>query len=137
MVDKRISAYQTTQHWGMNPRDAEAATFMKAANKLKAAGDDPTDFERYVAALRFNQKLWTIVQAKMVEPGNPLPAPVRANLLSLSLHVDRETMRALARRSQELLDGLAAIDRQIASGLLAPPPDGAGSTRSSGAATAA
>lgn len=127
MLDKRISAYQKTQLWGMTPRDAEAAAFVKAAHKLKEAGDDPSDFERYVSALRFNQRLWTIVQANLVEPGSPLPADIKANLMSLSIFVDRETFRALARRSPELLDGLAVIDRHIASGLLAPPPEGAGS----------
>jgi flagellar protein FlaF len=112
-------AYERAQRSGIKGRAAEALAFVRAANALEAACRPPVSRRALDGALKHNQKLWTLVQIEAAAADNPLPAEIRANLLDLSLFVDRQTIRALASGKADLALPLIEIDREIAAGLMA------------------
>ncbi len=113
-------AYRQTSRLAPSPRSAEAEAFSKAARLLDQAGQAGTgsfDYGAYASALRFNQTLWTIIQADLGRGGMHLPAGLRRDILNLSLYVDKQTIKALADPKAEHLGALVEIDRTIARGL--------------------
>ena len=62
--------------------------------------------------------LWSIVQADVSQADNTLPEELKANLMSLSLYVDKQTTVGLKDPSDELFDGLISINLNIAEGLM-------------------
>ena len=124
-ANNKSQAYQSSQKLGASPRETEAEALLQAARMMDAAigGDDP---DAYRTALRLNWRLWTIIQADVSSEENPLPEDIRQNLLSLSVFIDRHTVGALSEPSGSKLRVLIDINRNIASGLMATPEDGAG-----------
>jgi len=118
MFKENIEAYGRAQKMGLSQRATEAMAFVKAERMLDEAKRNADKPGNYESALKFNQRLWTIIQAALVEEGNPLPASLKANLLSLSIFVDRQTIKAIADPKAEKLDVLININKNIASGLL-------------------
>lgn len=123
-ANNNSQAYQSSQKLGASPRETEAEALLQAARMLDGAigGSDP---DAYRAALRLNWRLWTIIQADVSSDENPLPDGIRQNLLSLSVFVDRHTVDALTDPSGRKLRVLIDINRNIASGLMENPEDGA------------
>lgn len=120
------SAYEATSKAAASSRDLEAGALFKAARQLEAVRSswDAADRElRLEEALRYNQRLWTFFQSELSVPEHPLPRELRANLLRLSTFVDRRTFELLRSPSAAGLDALIAINREIAAGLSATPPD--------------
>lgn len=127
-----IAAYQATQKKSLSPREVEAMAFTKAALMMEDAQKAPDDYDKYAQALRFNQLLWTIIQADVTDPANKLPPELKANIVSLSIFVDKHTGNALLEGKPEMLTVLVNINRNIAEGLRmnpegaeagAPPPE--------------
>jgi len=112
-----IDVYQRAQKLAASPRAAEAAAFSKAVLLLTRAGKRPDDYDAYAKALEFNRTLWTVLQADVADAANPLPDDVKSDLLSLSLFVDKQTVKALAQPASENLAPLIEIDRNLARGL--------------------
>lgn len=119
MFNKGIAAYGRTQKLALPQREIEAMAFVKAARLLDEARGKVDDYEAYATAVRFNQRLWTLVQAALIEKGNRLPDSIKANILSLSIFVDKQTIKALFEPKAEHLDSLYSIDKHVAGGLLA------------------
>ena len=113
------SSYATTQNQGESVRESEARALLRCASRLETVQQEGADYAEYCDALRQNQRLWTLFQAALTEPGNPLPADLRQTLLGLSLYIDRRTLRAIGEFSGKLLDVLININREIAAGLAA------------------
>lgn len=99
------------------PQLTEAWALTTAARKLLEAKEAPADLDNLTNAVRINWRLWTIFQAELTEPTNPLPREIRQNLLSLAAFVDKQSMALLAEPKVEGLDVLININRQIAAGL--------------------
>ncbi|WP_337995986.1 flagellar biosynthesis regulator FlaF [Oleispirillum naphthae] len=121
MANERIRAYQQAQTANLSGRELEAMAFTKAALKLEDAKkltENPTEFGK---ALRFNHLLWTIIQADIVEPSNMLPPEIKANIMSLSIFVDKQTAKALRTRNAADLEVLVNINRNLAAGLRTAP----------------
>jgi flagellar protein FlaF len=116
------SAYDNQIKTVESPGETDAAVLEKAAQILLAAKETEDD-EAFYMALNYNQRIWTVIQTYMVEE-NPLPEQIRANLLSLSLFVDKQTYIALAEESRAKLDVLININRQIAAGFRSSPTVG-------------
>jgi len=111
-------AYRSSQRLGSSARDTEAQALLEAARRLDAAkGND--DRDAYRAALRLNWRLWTIIQADVSSERSPLPDEIRQNILSLSVFIDRHTVKALAEPNSSKLSVLIDINRNIAAGLMA------------------
>ncbi|WP_277905225.1 flagellar biosynthesis regulator FlaF [Pararhodospirillum photometricum] len=84
---------------------------------LEDARQHPDDKTTLTQALRFNHRLWTLIQADITEPASTLPAEVKANMMSLSIFVDKQTTWALRTGAAEEVDILVAINRCLAMGL--------------------
>jgi flagellar protein FlaF len=104
----------------MSGRDIEAEVLTKAALKLKDCQDhwvEKAPNAILEAALKFNQRIWTIFQAEIEKPDNPLPGSLKADLLRLSVFIDQRTMETLAFPAPEKLTILININHNIAAGL--------------------
>jgi flagellar protein FlaF len=104
----------------MSGRDIEADVLTKAAFKLKTCQDNwaaASKDERLVSALKFNQRIWTILQAELERPENHLPDELKVNLFKLSVFIDKRTLEAIAYPSPEKLTILIDINNNIAAGL--------------------
>ena len=113
------SAYSSVQNMGGNPRATEARAFMEAARRLSEAQKQvDTAPDSYRAALRLNWRLWTIIQSDVSGPDNVLPNDLKANVISLSIFVDKQTLGALSEPAAEKLDVLININHNLASGLM-------------------
>ena len=118
MSQDKLQAYAQTQKSSMSSREIEAMAFTKAALKLEDTKKSLGDYDAYASALKFNQLLWTIIQADIVDQENQLPDQLKANILSLSIFVDRQTIKALADTSEKHLDVLININKHLAEGLM-------------------
>jgi flagellar protein FlaF len=104
------------------PRSTEALALMEAARRLNAARElVETDLEAYRESLRLNWRLWTIIQCDVASDENSMPEELKANIMSLSIFVDRQTLDALSQPSAGKLGILIDINRNVAGGLLARP----------------
>ena len=126
MTNSGYGAYDNRIKTTETPGETDAAVLENAARLLISAKETEDDEEFYMA-LNYNQRIWTVIQTCMVEePG--MPEQIRANLISLSIFVDKHTYKALAESSREKLDVLININRQIAAGFRSMPTDGAAAT---------
>jgi flagellar biosynthesis activator protein FlaF len=120
MLAQQAEVYGKVQRTTMSDREAEASALMKGAALLKHCQTNWASPEREVTldkALRFNQRLWTFFQVALADPGNPLPKPLKENVLSLSLFIDKRIFEVMAYPAPEKLDILININTNIAAGL--------------------
>ena len=71
--------------------------------------------------VRINWRLWTILQAELLDPECQLPDDLRANVLSLAQFIDKHTLDIIAEPKPEKLDVLIAINRELAGGMFTTP----------------
>ena len=116
---KALQAYQRAQHSVMPPRFLEQEAFAQAISMLKFAQEDITAFRQYAEALKFNQRLWTLIQSTLADDGDNIPVAIRTSLLDLSIFIDRRTISALTTPNAEKLDALVDININISRGLTA------------------
>jgi flagellar protein FlaF len=121
MSKDKIAAYQQQQKRNLTPREIEAMAFTKAALLLEEAKGKADSLEEFAKALRFNHLLWTIIQADLTEPANQLPPEIKANVMSLSIFVDKQTTKAMRSSQPTDLDILITINRNLAAGLRTTP----------------
>ncbi len=120
----QIGAYARTQNTSGGPRNTEARALTEAARRMSEARQAlPDDNRAYQDALRLNWRLWTIIQADVSSPENPLPPEIKSNIISLSIFVDRQTLSALGDPDPAKMDVLININRNIAAGLMQNPED--------------
>jgi len=101
-----------------NKREMDAAAFSQAAYVMDQARQKLNDRELGERALKYNQMLWSIVQNDVSQPDNELPEELKANLMSLSIYVDKQTTTGLKDPSDELFDSLISMNLNIAEGLM-------------------
>jgi flagellar protein FlaF len=121
MSKDKVAAYAQQQKRNLSPREVEAMAFTKAAIMLEDAKKKSGDLDEFAKALRFNHLLWTIIQADLTEPDNQLPPEIKANVMSLSIFVDKQTTKALRSSLPADLDVLININRNLAAGLRISP----------------
>lgn len=124
MQNNALKSYQTVENATLNGRELEASILSRSAARLSAVQenwDAPHRDEFLDEALRYNQRLWTLFQAELLEEGNTMPVEIKRNLLSLSAFVDKRTFDVMSYPSQEKLNILIAINRNIAAGLRGEP----------------
>jgi len=108
--------YATFAKAGMSQRDLEASALLKSASALQAALLIEGDRARE-AALTNNRRLWAVFAAAAEDEASPLPADMRANLLSLANMVFSLTLQAIATKASEPLNALINVNRELAAGL--------------------
>ena len=124
MYQAALKAYDSVNKSTMSGRDVEAEVLTKAALKLKDCQDHWAEKDRDTllkTALNYNQRIWTIFQAELEKPENPLPNAVKVDLLRLSVFIDRRTMEMIAYPAPEKLTILININHNIAAGLRSRP----------------
>ena len=121
MSKDKVAAYQRQQKRNLTPREVEAMAFTKAALLLEDAKKQTDNIAEYSKSLRFNHLLWTIIQADLTDPENQLPPEIKANVMSLSIFVDKQTTKALRSTAAADLDVLININRNLATGLRSTP----------------
>lgn len=121
MSQEKYAAYSSNQRQDETVRETEAHALLSCASRLETARqpDSPKDF--FSDALHHNQQLWTLFQACLCDPTNPLPRDLKTLLLNLSCYVDKVTFRALSEQNRALLGSLISINRTIAAGLRQKP----------------
>jgi flagellar protein FlaF len=120
-----LQAYQTIDNSTMSGRDIEARVLTDAARKMRQCQLDWESDNRHAnldAALRYNQKVWSVFQVELERDDNPLPVSVRQNLLRLIAFVDKRIFDTMAFPEPEKLTMMIQINENIAAGLRAQPP---------------
>jgi flagellar biosynthesis activator protein FlaF len=123
MSSSAASAYaRVATTTATNPRDIEAQTLLKAANKLQDAMNaaDPLS-EQTTQALMFNRKLWTIFLSEAMRDGNPQPLDVRQKIANISVFVLSQTAALQVSPQFDHFRPLIEINRNIAAGLSGRP----------------
>jgi flagellar protein FlaF len=115
-----IHAYQTVEKATQSGRENEARVLTKAANKLRYCVDnwDAADRrERLDEALTYNQRIWSLIQAELLDENNPLPKTIRENIINLSMLVDKRIFNVMAYPAPEKLNIIIDINLSLAAGL--------------------
>lgn len=110
-----LSAYAQTHAATLTGPALEAEALIKAARLLERARARPNDPVALGEALRFNLKLWTLFQADLSDGGSPLPEDLKAQLLRLSLFMDKSTARLIEGHDPEILHAMIDVNRTLAS----------------------
>jgi flagellar protein FlaF len=119
-----LKVYESVNKSTMFGRDVEAEVLTKAALKLKGCQDNWPENGRGAkleATLKYNQRVWTILQAELEKPQNPLPDALKVDLLRLISFIDQRTLEMLAYPAPEKLTILININQNIAAGLRTRP----------------
>jgi flagellar protein FlaF len=108
----------------MSGRETEARVLMKAAHQLKeiqGSWNSQDRDQRLDAALKYNQRVWTIFQSELSKTDNPLPPFIKRNMLVLSAIIDKRIFETMAFPSPEKLTLMIEINESIAAGLRSEP----------------
>jgi len=127
-MKKAAASYNTKPSEFDDPRTIEAWALTEASRRLVLAASGTAEELHF--ALHLNQRLWSIFQASLADPANPLPKEIRDNVLALSIIVDRHLLKRLADLDGTKIQPILDINRSIAEGLKlhssSPPPETAG-----------
>ena len=111
-----LQAYQKASEHAEGPKQTEYRLFGLVTRALMdAAAKDESELSSRMRALHWNRRLWTTLAADCANPDNRLPMDLRANIISLSIWVDKHTSQVMQRKSkiQDLID----VNRIIMQGL--------------------
>jgi flagellar protein FlaF len=111
-----LRAYQTATQRSETPRDAEYRLFGQVTRALlEAAEADPGDIQTRIEALDWNRRVWSALAADCSAPENRLPVQVRAQIISLSIWVNRYTSKVM--RREDDIGALIEVNKSIMQGL--------------------
>jgi flagellar protein FlaF len=111
-----LQAYQRAAEQAEGPKQTEYRLFGLVTRALMdAAQKDEADFSGRIRALHWNRRLWTTLAGDCANPGNTLPDALKANIISLSIWVDKHTSQVMQR--QESIQPLIDVNRIIMQGL--------------------
>lgn len=119
-----LDAYKQVEKATLTGRELEASVFLKATGRLSAVQQNwnsPDRDEMLDESLRYNQRLWTLIQSDIASGANLLPAELKQSLLSLSLFVDKRTFETISFPDPKKLSILIDINRNIAEALQESP----------------
>jgi len=124
MYANPLQMYENVSRTTLSGREIEAAVLTKAALKLKECQTrwhEEGREEKLDEALRFNQRMWSVFQGELGREDNPLPGPLRRDLLKLSAFIDKRIFETMAYPSPEKLTAIIEINQNIAAGLREAP----------------
>jgi flagellar protein FlaF len=107
--------YKTNQTNADDPRDVEYRLLAQVTTALLKARENPEDVKARVAAAMWNRDIWAALRQDLMNENNKLPQALRASLVSISLWVDKETMRLMDGSGD--LEATIEINRNIMAGL--------------------
>lgn len=103
-------------------RALEADVLTKAAVMMEEIKDnwgEPDTRDLLGDVLTYNERMWTVFQAELVDMANPMPSEIKNNVLILGDFVGRYTRKVTAQPEPGKLDVLININRNLAAGLRA------------------
>jgi flagellar protein FlaF len=107
-----LRAYQQAATRAEAPRDAEYRLFGQVTRALMVASEAAaTDISARIDAIDWNRRLWSTLARDCSEPGNQLPAEVRASIISLSLFVGRHSSEVM--RGDDDFETLIEINKMM------------------------
>ncbi len=109
-----LNAYRQTAERFEHPRQTEYRLFGEVTRALMEA-QESSDVQVRVAALDWNRRLWTVLAADCSGPQNQLSKEVRAQIVTISMWVQRHTSKAI--RKEEDIQPLIDVNRSIMEGL--------------------
>ncbi|PPR76937.1 MAG: hypothetical protein CFH01_01769 [Alphaproteobacteria bacterium MarineAlpha2_Bin1] len=114
-----ISKYKETQNSTENPRQTEYRLFADVTKALISIKDLNSKYKgpEFFKTLDWNRRLWLALQTDLAHEENKFPEELKANLISISLWVDKQTRSVMKGEAQ--IDTLISINRTIMEGLLA------------------
>ncbi len=111
-----LQAYQKAAQRSETPRDAEYRLFGQVTRALMEAAEvDPSDLQTRMQALDWNRRVWSALAADCAAPENALPHALRAQIISISIWVNRHTSEVM--RKQESILPLVEVNKAIMQGL--------------------
>jgi len=119
VYNSALKNYQNVEKATMSGRETEARVLTQAAIKLQVCQNNWQDgnFEELDAALKYNQKIWSIFQSELIKNENPLSTEIKRDLLKLAGFIDRRIFETMSFPSPEKLDIIIKINQNIAAGL--------------------
>ncbi|MFT3997250.1 MAG: flagellar biosynthesis regulator FlaF [Asticcacaulis sp.] len=115
-----LQAYQKAAQRTEDPRQTEYRLFGQVTRALmEADGLDKSEIGKRMDALDWNRRLWSVLGTDCALPGNGLPEGLRAQIISLSIWVNRHT--SMVMRGQEDMTPLIEVNRLIMQGLMPRP----------------
>jgi flagellar protein FlaF len=124
MLQNGIRHYQSVERESLSGRETEARVLTLAALKLidcQNNWDADDRKHRLDEALQYNLKIWSIFQAEISNPDNPLPNEIKTNLLNLSRFIDKRIIEIMTSPSPDKLKIIIRINQNIAAGLRGSP----------------
>lgn len=129
-----VSAYRRTIADTESPRDFERRILTRITGELATHGGrfdkSASSFERSQAlagplraALANNLKFWTALRLDLMSPANQYPESLRAELISLSLFVERQVQSVTGGRGT--VASLVEVNRSILAGMAGDAGTGA------------
>lgn len=101
-----------------SPANVEYDAVARITRQLIAADRTrDSDFPGFVSALHRNRKLWSVFATDVANPGNPLPADLKARIFALADFSRRHTSRVLAGSAE--IAPLVEVNMAILRGLQA------------------
>ena len=111
-----LQAYQRAAEQAEGPKQTEFRLFGVVTRALMdAAQTDASDHRGRMKALHWNRRLWTTLATDCAKPENLLPTPLKANIISLSIWVDKHTSQVM--QKQAAIQPLIDVNRIIMQGL--------------------
>ena len=111
-----LQAYQKAAEQAEEPRQVEYRLFGLVTRALmEAAQSDDKDVRARIKALHWNRRLWSTLADDCASPTNALPPEARAQIISLSIWVNRHTSAVMQREEQ--IQPLIDVNRMIMQGL--------------------
>ena len=111
-----LQAYHRVAQQAEGPRETEYRLFGQVTRALIEASEaEETDFQKRIDALDWNRRLWTTLANDCGRAENALPESLRAQIISLSLWVNRHSSAIM--RREETFQPLIDVNRIIMQGL--------------------
>jgi flagellar biosynthesis activator protein FlaF len=110
-----LRAYQRAQAAAETPRSAEYRLFGQVTSALIDAQSSGAKGTPLVDAIDWNRRLWSTLAVDCLDEGNNLPKELRAQIVSLSLWVNKYSSEVM--RDGVTLAPLIDVNRTIMQGL--------------------
>ncbi|OAN57268.1 flagellar biosynthesis regulator FlaF [Sphingomonas sp. TDK1] len=110
-----INAYQAARSRAETPRSAELRLMREITGEMMNAHEAGLKGALLMPSLYRNREMWSVFSTDCGTPGNGLPNELRAQIISLSLWVDRFTSHVVAGR-ESILE-LIEVNRTVMEGL--------------------
>lgn len=111
-----LQAYKTAVTRAESPRELEYRLFGQVTRALMHASTvDKSDVATRIDALDWNRRMWSALAQACSDPSNAMAQPVRAQIISLTLFVNRHSSEVM--RNAADFETLIDINRMMMQGL--------------------